>query len=228
MVLPSSTVGLNLANLPSIQQLLSKNKTLLSLLLLPPILYHLHADYLSYLSLGAGGLPHNLVGWLISNFCGLFARETLSTGIYSGGGESALQLPPRRGPRPTLGRHSIPQRQTTQLGSAAVLNSALAALCAATPSTLGTSRLEWHGLALFVRAEGTPNALEGEVVHVHDIDGSAHVFLGNDADCREVLEKGWGERHGLAGVLLPKGFLLVYAPRDEEEASHPTESGVEH
>jgi hypothetical protein len=101
-----------------------------------------------------------------------------------------------------------------------VLKAALSELHTATqPSTtLGTSRLEWHGVALFV-ADGHRGPLKGEVAHVHEIDGSAHVFLRNDADCREVLEKGWGERHGLAGVLLPKGFLMLYAPSDEEEAA---------
>lgn len=36
-----------------------------------------------------------------------------------------------------------------------------------------------------------------------------------------VIEKGWGERHPLSGVSniipLPKEYLIIYAPRDEEE-----------
>lgn len=34
-----------------------------------------------------------------------------------------------------------------------------------------------------------------------------------------VIEKGWGERHPLSGVVsvLPKEYLILYAPRDEEE-----------
>ena len=37
------------------------------------------------------------------------------------------------------------------------------------------------------------------------------------ADAKEVIEKGWAQRHGLSGRLLPWGYVMVYAPRDEEE-----------
>ncbi len=33
----------------------------------------------------------------------------------------------------------------------------------------------------------------------------------------EVLEKGWGEKHSLAGVVIPETAVMVYAPRDSEE-----------
>ena len=36
-----------------------------------------------------------------------------------------------------------------------------------------------------------------------------------------VIERGWGERHPLSGISrhvpLPKEYLMIYAPRDEEE-----------
>jgi hypothetical protein len=32
-----------------------------------------------------------------------------------------------------------------------------------------------------------------------------------------VIERGWGERHPLSGKILPSEYLLIYAPRDEEE-----------
>jgi hypothetical protein len=42
------------------------------------------------------------------------------------------------------------------------------------------------------------------------------------ADARVVLEAGWGERHPLARggwfeKFVPEGFVMVYAPRREEE-----------
>lgn len=37
------------------------------------------------------------------------------------------------------------------------------------------------------------------------------------ADAKEVIEKGWGLRHKLSGPLIPVGYLLLYAPRNEEE-----------
>lgn len=42
-------------------------------------------------------------------------------------------------------------------------------------------------------------------------------------NARLVIERGWGERQALSGVcrLIPlsKEYLLIYAPRDEEELS---------
>ena len=42
------------------------------------------------------------------------------------------------------------------------------------------------------------------------------------ADAKEVIEKGWGERHGLSGKTVGSrtftaGYLMIYAPRNEEE-----------
>lgn len=87
---------------------------------------------------------------------------------------------------------------------------------------------------------------------MHAIDGSFHMSLHLD-DVKELLEKGWGQRHPLAGrgpgvvmgrlghtamgrrlrwwarklgwtgrdgegrAIVPSGFVLVYAPRDEDE-----------
>lgn len=56
----------------------------------------------------------------------------------------------------------------------------------------------------------------GEICHIHDSDGSMHVTLSN-ADGREVLMKGWGERHRLSGMYLHLGYTMIYAPRSEEE-----------
>ena len=42
-------------------------------------------------------------------------------------------------------------------------------------------------------------------------------------DAALVLASGWGERHPLAGIsihgkrLLPSGFVMIYAPREESE-----------
>ena len=57
----------------------------------------------------------------------------------------------------------------------------------------------------------------GEIAHVHQSDGSAHVVL-SFADAKEVIAKGWGERHELVGgMILPWGYVFLYAPRDEGE-----------
>lgn len=108
----------------------------------------------------------------------------------------------------------------------------------------GNSCFEKHGLALFlsenhdVSCSTTLNHLgsahlnetcqkTGEICHVHGTDSSMHLTL-HPSDAALVISHGWGERHPLAGqtvyfpdsrifgkVILPAGFLMVYAPNDE-------------
>ncbi|KAF7590061.1 hypothetical protein BBP40_003314 [Aspergillus hancockii] len=105
------------------------------------------------------------------------------------------------------------------------------------PSILytGTSCFEKHSTGIFCKVR--PSALgrqgqelerhrvtcNGEVCHAHPIDGSLHLTL-HPTDVRLVLEKGWGQRHPIAREdswwwrhSVPSGFVLVYAPRNEEE-----------
>lgn len=58
----------------------------------------------------------------------------------------------------------------------------------------------------------------GEIAHMHSVDGSLHIAL-TPRDAALVIERGWGERMGLAGkgFKLPSTLLLVYAPRNEGE-----------
>ena len=37
------------------------------------------------------------------------------------------------------------------------------------------------------------------------------------ADCKEVIQKGWGERHSLSGSLLPLGYTFLYAPESDSD-----------
>ncbi|OAA66716.1 hypothetical protein SPI_01292 [Niveomyces insectorum RCEF 264] len=61
----------------------------------------------------------------------------------------------------------------------------------------------------------------GEVFHIHDSEKSMHMSLHPD-DIKEVLDKGWGQRHPLAfsgwvKAPLPTTFVMIYAPRDEND-----------
>jgi len=100
----------------------------------------------------------------------------------------------------------------------------LSALAEQNPETiqLKTSGLEgpfqdalWlaDGLAIPKYLKGN----KGEFVHPHG-EGSSHVTL-SLVDAAKVIELGWAERHKLSGVggVIPWGYVLVYAPRDEEE-----------
>ena len=97
----------------------------------------------------------------------------------------------------------------------------------ANPQTLelGPSKLEGGAPALFIREEiYTPNHSSArrsprEVFHVHcEAEGSCHAVL-SAADAKIVLEKGWGERHGLSGRALgfPLGYVMIFAPRSVQE-----------
>jgi hypothetical protein len=58
-------------------------------------------------------------------------------------------------------------------------------------------------------------------MHAHPSDGSMHLTM-HPADAALVLSQAWGERHPLSSGgwlarFVPPGFVMVYAPRTEEE-----------
>lgn len=83
-----------------------------------------------------------------------------------------------------------------------------------------TSVLERQGKAVFLKdTYELPNPLglaRGELVHIHSSDISGHILL-SFADASEVLSKGWGERHRVAGTIAPLEYMLIYQPRNTEE-----------
>jgi hypothetical protein len=102
---------------------------------------------------------------------------------------------------------------------------ALLETCSNNPRLLhpGRSDIEGRGSAIFVALQRGPLKHESykkaprEVIHLHETDGSLHFIL-SAADARLLVQKGWGERHGLNGkVGFPRGYLMVYAPRNESE-----------
>ncbi|KAK7715490.1 hypothetical protein SLS57_006877 [Botryosphaeria dothidea] len=200
------------------------------LILLPPAIYFIHRDYQSFLSLGAGGTPQTLAGYLRIKLLSLFALPNtripapIPADLRQNG--YLTSLPPRHGPRPDVAGIA-PHRQMTQRHGAptapyAQLVARLRALAGDPRNALveGTSCFEKHGTGLFSRSPLT-RTCRGEVCHVHGSDGSLHMTL-YPADAKLVIEKGWGERHPIArggffSRFVPKHFVMVYAPRDEEE-----------
>lgn len=90
-----------------------------------------------------------------------------------------------------------------------------------------TSQYERHADGLWVNDAHPVCALgEGfsrEITHIHqNTDYSVHVVLA-PKDALKVIQSGWGQLHGWAGVkpfgrkLLPKQYVLLYAPRNEQE-----------
>lgn len=63
--------------------------------------------------------------------------------------------------------------------------------------------------------------MRGSTAHPLAGLGSWHTNL-SEEDAALVLEKGWGERHLMAGkqfkgIALPAGLIMIYAPRNEAE-----------
>lgn len=236
-------------------------------LLLIPIYRRLRSSYLFFLSLGPGGIPYNIVGWLINvlvlepaalseeerrrpaAFGALIAAQAKCRPANAERTRDVLGLEQRRGERPEVSG-CVPQRQLTQNAPEEMQQRmrelvdgvvAASAMRAASPEQADVlqrrSHYERRHMALYVSplrlAEGRcgriARRVQGEIGHVHT-DGSSHWYFSSE-DVKEVLEKGWGERHPLAGgdgegiwgkvrsklSGLGRGWVLVYGARDEKE-----------
>ncbi|KAG9186741.1 hypothetical protein G6011_09849 [Alternaria panax] len=193
---------------------------------------YIHADYCAFLSLGPGGTPATPLGYLKIKLLSLIClRDPLrpiaipphfrpQKGYFA----ATSALPCRPGTKPLI-RGIAPQRQQTQKSGEAIyrcLVQKIRALAADPQNQLleRTSCFEKHSSGLFTSVPIT-RTCGGEICHAHPSDGSMHMTL-HPADANLVIEKGWGERHPLARggwcrKFVPREFMLVYAPRDEEE-----------
>lgn len=209
-----------------------------------------YKDYLLYMSYGAGGVPHNAVGWFMSRcFLTPFSQEMLGTEVYqkkidSGATTTYIEpdgkLPLRSGANPAMGPHVVPQRQISQLPDDEIKRQLREVFYAfarknANLLKLAPSRLERHTDAIFLAdsvfsSSPTPEAIrmKGEICHIHGSnDHSVHVVV-SPRDAKEIIETGWGQRHGFSGwelaakvtrgaIDLPAEYLFIYAPRNQEE-----------
>ncbi|POR39536.1 Uncharacterized protein TPAR_00276 [Tolypocladium paradoxum] len=199
---------------------------------LTPVFLLVRNDYQNFVNLGPGGTPSTFRGYLRISWLRLWAlRDPFSAPkpdpdrVPSQGILRRQPLPYRAGPRPLVAGIA-PQRQLDQHGSRRCylsLRRAMEKLGIRNPLKFGTERscLEKHGLALFARHPLQTNC-QGEICHVHDSDHSMHMCLHPD-DIREILSKGWGQRHPLARqdwllhMPVSQDFVMVYAPRNEQE-----------
>ncbi|KAI0164817.1 hypothetical protein GGR57DRAFT_213240 [Xylariaceae sp. FL1272] len=192
-----------------------------------------HNDFQNYLNLGPGGTPATFAGYTRINWLKLWAlRDPFTplpsdpTAQPSSGILHKQPLPYRCGPRPQV-VGIAPQRQVDQFGSREcylALRRILEnhGLANVEQIGIGTSCFEKHGLGLFARYP-LNNTCQGEICHVHNSDHSLHLNLHPD-DAKEVLSKGWGQRHpltshcfGLFKMPVPRQFTMVYAPRTRDE-----------
>lgn len=198
------------------------------LISLVPIILLVHNDYQNFLNLGPGGTPSTFGGYLRITWFRLWClrdpfvapKPDLSR-LPTSGILGRHNLPYRAGPLPVVAGIA-PQRQLDQHGSRLcyrALRRSMAKLAGRHPDKFGTetSCLEKHGLALFARHPLQTNC-QGEICHVHDSDHSMHMCL-HPHDIKEILDKGWGQRHPLAWKSrflkspVSPYFVMVYAPR---------------
>ncbi|KAJ5484045.1 hypothetical protein N7539_005841 [Penicillium diatomitis] len=222
-----------------------------SALLLPSA----YRDYRIFRGYGDGGVPNNILGWMtVRALFQPFGREMVSTEVYvqridatDGHGQghdgyltlSEEQLSARRRDgRPQIGPHVVPQRQLTQIPDEDVMEKFHSRF-----DSFGLrnhhlvkfqqSNLEGHAQALFV-ANHLPitdlaTCMQGEIAHIHSgHDYSVHAVLA-PADCKKVIDAGWGQRHAFSGTSamtflslgtipnIPSEYLLIYAPRNDAE-----------
>jgi hypothetical protein len=89
------------------------------LLIFSPVAILAYADYRSWYSLGPGGLPHNVAGWMAQSLlrllCSSDVHELAYYDRYAIGREAQSYLPEalvkRDGRRPTVSRWAAPHRQ---------------------------------------------------------------------------------------------------------------------
>jgi hypothetical protein len=198
------------------------------------------AEYERWIALGPGGLPHTLEGFRTLQRLDKMLRSGLDTSqlqssIGKAGDIATLKdLPARQGQRPTVAPFAIPHRQTDQHNTEAVRERQKQVFDEVVMQNsdvvhFQTSYFETHNQAVFLNkpAEGNQTAVpdtKGEIGHIHPTDGSMHFSL-SPRDATEIVAKGWGELHGLAGQVyapgkrLPATYMMVYSPRSEDEVA---------
>jgi Family of unknown function (DUF5519) len=192
-----------------------------------------YKDYQYWVSLGVGGIPHTLEGYRTVKRLNAQMKDPLDISRIAGAigkpGDtfSLTGLPERQGQRPLIAAFAVPHRQMNQHNDTAIRvlqkkvfdehvsqsNNAL---------IYKMSYLERNSPGIFLKDSAGGNQTlvtvsHAEIGHIHMFDGSMHIIL-SPSDTREVIQKGWGELHGLAGQgMAAKTYMMIYAPRNEEE-----------
>ncbi|KAK0461974.1 uncharacterized protein EV420DRAFT_139364 [Desarmillaria tabescens] len=202
---------------------------------------YIRRDYQTFLSGGPSYAPQNIRGYIIVCVLSLFRQEQKGLAIYDRLPEKRRwlpDLPPRNGPRPVTTSHII-QRQRNQAPDPDFALKELKATVIPRVQArhtdlthLSLSKFEFHAEAIFllpsvpindpknIPSHDTVRRTKREIAHMHDYhDYTLHLALAAQ-DGKEVVSKGWGQRHPLAGPGVPgppTEWTFIYAPRNEEE-----------
>jgi 2,4-didehydro-3-deoxy-L-rhamnonate hydrolase len=195
-----------------------------------------YEEYKQWVGLGLGGLPHTVEGFKsLQNM-----NKVMKSGIdwkriepYIGekGDLNTLHnLPKREGTKPIIAPFAVPHRQIDQHNSETVRKIQSDIFDATVANSEGklifkNSFLEIHNPGIFLKDSASGNQTivpisHAEIGHIHHFDGSMHLIL-SPSDTKEVIQKGWGELHGLAaaGTRAAKTYMMIYSPRDEKEVA---------
>lgn len=181
------------------------------------IAMYLRRDYLRFLSLGRGGRPSNVRGWVQNKFYQILLVNTIGVDVYSkvfldplaepyNGFLFLYDMPTRPGPRPgIIGMDPLRQNADGYPRAMAGIMARFVALGLQNPENLRTQASFLTGLPALTRnlpeaaPSGTPDAVTewgGELAHVR-YDGSTSICL-HPWDANEVIQRNWGQRNPLA------------------------------
>lgn len=186
-------------------------------------------DYARWRSLGPGGLPTTVRGWLTTTRLRMKALDPLDVAPIAASATDHwgawTEVRPRTGTRPNISPYPVPHRQLDQLPGEPVRVALRELFDRAVAENTGQVE---YALSHFekrhpaIRRTGKASSLDppsfGEVAHIHPSDHSMHMIL-SPRDAVAVIEAEWGERHGLAGIALdlPVNYVMVYAPRSKDD-----------
>lgn len=162
-------------------------------------------------------------GWLSERLTYLARHGHPEPGPSSWPTLPASVLPARTGTRPAVSS-GIPQEQRSDNAPAELQEQLFVRVAALAGVTTGQSAISVpgaRGLMLTGAQQGPDDAFlvpsAGEFAHVHPgHDGSMHLALPL-ALASDLIAKGWGVAHPLAGVRLTPGMVMVFGPRTATE-----------
>lgn len=164
-----------------------------------------------------------LASWLQQRLAFLAHRGAPTPGPRTWDALPGGELPARAGQRPAVSS-DIPQEQRSDNAPVALQEQLFAGITALPGVTTSPSAISVPGARGFMLAPprlGPHDAFivpaVGEFAHLHPgYDGSLHLAL-PPALVADVVRKGWGVAHPLAGVRLTPGMLMLFGPRDATE-----------
>ncbi|KIJ59876.1 hypothetical protein HYDPIDRAFT_117967 [Hydnomerulius pinastri MD-312] len=215
---------------PLLSRVQSHPRTVAAALVVSALVPWVIGNYRAFIALGKGATialsshsgkvvfhqtPSNPIGYSIA----MIAKRLI---------KRQLNIPERRGERPRTGWHFLPHRQVDRLPSQEAKKKLNAIFAKRAKDNTHIVELavspheRMHDAMVIASSVASPHKAADhaprEIAHIHpEIDYSLHVTL-SPQDCKLVIERGWGERHPLSGTkALPKEYLLIYSPRDDEE-----------